>query len=129
MRLLPLLGSALVIKQSDSLPKNEHYLPNDTFYPFGWRSDHTKQIQFNAASITMSNDLNHSSSTSSKTSLGIGLVGFGTVGPGVWEILERNADLISNRSGVQLEIMSIAVRDINKARHGRGAYWWHDHRL
>jgi len=116
MRLLPLLGSDLMNKQSDSRPKNEHYLPNDTFYSFGWRSDHTKQIQFNAASTIMSNDLNHSSSTSPNTSLGIGLVGFGTVGPGVWEILERNADLISNRSGVQVEVMSIAVRDINKAR-------------
>jgi homoserine dehydrogenase len=48
--------------------------------------------------------------------LGIGLVGFGTVGTGVWETLQRNFDLISNRSGVQTEIMRIAVRDINKAR-------------
>lgn len=50
------------------------------------------------------------------TSLGIGLVGFGTVGTGVWETLERNFDLISNRSKVRVEIMRIAVRDINKAR-------------
>ena len=48
--------------------------------------------------------------------LGIGLVGFGTVGTGVWETLERNFDLISNRSGVRTEIMRIAVRDIEKAR-------------
>lgn len=48
--------------------------------------------------------------------LGIGLVGFGTVGTGVWETLQRNFDLISNRSGVQTEISRIAVRDINKAR-------------
>lgn len=48
--------------------------------------------------------------------LGIGLAGFGTVGTGVWETLERNFDLISNRSGVRTEIMRIAVRDINKAR-------------
>lgn len=48
--------------------------------------------------------------------LGIGLVGFGTVGTGVWETLERNFDLISNRSGVRTEIMRIAVRDMNKAR-------------
>jgi homoserine dehydrogenase len=48
--------------------------------------------------------------------IGIGLVGFGTVGTGVWETLERNFDLISNRSGVRTEIMRIAVRDMNKAR-------------
>lgn len=48
--------------------------------------------------------------------LGIGLAGFGTVGTGVWETLERNFDLISNRSGVRTEIMRIAVRDMNKAR-------------
>ncbi len=48
--------------------------------------------------------------------IGIGLVGFGTVGTGVWETLERNFDLISNRSGVRTEIMRIAVRDIHKTR-------------
>jgi len=48
--------------------------------------------------------------------LGIGLVGFGTVGSGVWETLQRNFNLISQRSGIQTEIMRIAVRDINKAR-------------
>ncbi|NWK57444.1 homoserine dehydrogenase [Verrucomicrobiaceae bacterium N1E253] len=48
--------------------------------------------------------------------LGIGLAGFGTVGTGVWETLERNFDLISNRTGVRTEMMRIAVRDINKSR-------------
>ncbi|MBT8038550.1 MAG: homoserine dehydrogenase [Verrucomicrobiae bacterium] len=48
--------------------------------------------------------------------LGIGLVGFGTVGTGVWETLNRNFKLISDRSSVQVEIMRIAVRDINKSR-------------
>ena len=48
--------------------------------------------------------------------LGIGLVGFGTVGTGVWETLQRNFDLISKRAGVETEIMRIAVRDISKAR-------------
>ena len=48
--------------------------------------------------------------------LGIGLAGFGTVGTGVWETLERNCDLISNRTGVQVEIKRIAVRDPSKAR-------------
>ena len=48
--------------------------------------------------------------------LGIGLAGFGTVGTGVWETFTRNAALISNRSGVEVEIMRIAVRDITKSR-------------
>ncbi len=51
-----------------------------------------------------------------KKKLGIGLVGFGTVGTGVWETLQRNFDLISNRADVRTEIMRIAVRDMNKAR-------------
>jgi len=55
------------------------------------------------------------SNESGKT-LGIGLVGFGTVGTGVWETLHRNFDLISKRSGVEVEITRIAVRDLNKAR-------------
>jgi len=49
-------------------------------------------------------------------SIGIGLVGFGTVGTGVWETLKQNFDLISQRSGVETEIVSIAVRDISKPR-------------
>ena len=51
-----------------------------------------------------------------KKSLGIGLAGFGTVGTGVWETLERNADLIFNRSDVKVDIVRIAVRDLNKVR-------------
>ena len=51
----------------------------------------------------------------SKT-LGIGLAGFGTVGTGVWETFHRNAELISSRSGVEVEIMRIAVRDMTKSR-------------
>lgn len=48
--------------------------------------------------------------------LGIGLAGFGTVGTGVWETLERNFDLIADRTDVRVEIKRIAVRDMNKAR-------------
>ena len=51
-----------------------------------------------------------------KKSLGIGLAGFGTVGTGVWETLERNAELIFNRSDVKVDIVRIAVRDLNKVR-------------
>lgn len=48
--------------------------------------------------------------------IGIGLVGFGTVGTGVWETLERNCNLISNRSGIEVTINRIAIKDLNKAR-------------
>jgi homoserine dehydrogenase len=50
--------------------------------------------------------------------LGIGLAGFGTVGSGVWNTLEKNRKLISDRTGmgVSLEISKILVRDLKKAR-------------
>ena len=52
------------------------------------------------------------------TSLGIGLAGFGTVGSGVWNALERNGDLITGRTGgdVSLAVSRILVRDPAKAR-------------
>ena len=50
------------------------------------------------------------------TKLGIGLAGFGTVGTGVWETFQKNAELIANRSGVEVDIVRIAVRDITKSR-------------
>ena len=56
-------------------------------------------------------------SVSCKT-LGVGLAGFGTVGSGVWNILARNGDLISERTQgtVKLEIRKVIVRDLNKFR-------------
>lgn len=44
----------------------------------------------------------------------IGLVGFGTVGSGVYEILDRHRALLARRVGAPIEIKKIAVR--NKAR-------------
>ena len=53
-----------------------------------------------------------------RSSLGIGLAGFGTVGSGVWNALERNGDLITGRTGgdVCLHVSRILVRDPAKAR-------------
>ncbi len=50
--------------------------------------------------------------------IGIGMAGFGTVGTGVWETLERNGQLISNRAkdSFFLSIKKAAVRDISKKR-------------
>lgn len=52
------------------------------------------------------------------SSLGIGLAGFGTVGSGVWNTLQRNSDLITRRTGggVSLHIAKILVRDLAKIR-------------
>ena len=51
-------------------------------------------------------------------SIGIGLVGFGTVGSGVWNTLQSNAALITDRTSgkVSLSVRRIAVRDISKPR-------------
>ena len=52
------------------------------------------------------------------TVTGVGLAGFGTVGAGVWKILQQNNELICSRSQgtVQMEIRKIAVRDLKKTR-------------
>jgi len=52
------------------------------------------------------------------SSLGIGLAGLGTVGSGVVLALERNAQLICDRTGgvVSLEVAKVLVRDLHKVR-------------
>jgi homoserine dehydrogenase len=52
------------------------------------------------------------------SSLGIGLAGLGTVGSGVVLALDRNADLIRDRTNgtVHLEVTRVLVRDLNKQR-------------
>ena len=46
----------------------------------------------------------------------IGLLGFGTVGTGVVQILHDNASLIAQRSGAVIQIKKILVRDLHKKR-------------
>ncbi|SKA88904.1 homoserine dehydrogenase [Caloramator quimbayensis] len=46
----------------------------------------------------------------------IGLLGFGTVGQGVWKILNSNMDEIISKCGYEIEIKKILVKDINKKR-------------
>ena len=48
--------------------------------------------------------------------IGIGLAGFGTVGAGVYENLERQRDLIAERSGYAFDVRRIVVRDPKKQR-------------
>jgi len=48
--------------------------------------------------------------------IGIGLLGFGNVGSGVVRTLLKNADLIAVRTGFQLLLKKIAVRDCQRER-------------
>ncbi len=48
--------------------------------------------------------------------LKIGLLGFGTVGQGVYELLEKNKSLIKEKTGLEWEIKKILVRDKEKRR-------------
>lgn len=52
----------------------------------------------------------------SKSTLHIGLAGFGNVGAGVYKNIEKNRDLLRERTGRELVITKIAVRDPSKAR-------------
>ncbi len=49
-------------------------------------------------------------------SLKIGLIGCGTVGTGVYQILTQNADLLEKRTRRKIEIVKIGVRDLKKVR-------------
>lgn len=49
-----------------------------------------------------------------KDKIGIGLIGLGTVGSGVVDILRRNGNLIKRRLGVPVEIVKIVERDPHK---------------
>ncbi|HMP73615.1 MAG TPA: homoserine dehydrogenase [Kiritimatiellia bacterium] len=48
--------------------------------------------------------------------IGLGLLGFGTVGAGVVEGLQRNGDLIADRAGVKLSLRKIADLDLDRDR-------------
>ncbi len=49
-------------------------------------------------------------------SIKIGLLGLGTVGSAVFEVLRRNQEEIQRRVGRHIEITGVAVRDVNRAR-------------
>jgi len=53
---------------------------------------------------------------STRRSIGIGLLGFGTVGAGVVEGLQRNGDLIAKRLGVNLSLRRVADLDLQRDR-------------
>ena len=51
-----------------------------------------------------------------KTEIGVGLIGFGTVGTGVARVLIENAELIQRRVGVPINLVRIADLDITRDR-------------
>ena len=54
--------------------------------------------------------------------LQVGIVGFGTVGKGVWDVLRRNEEEITRRAGRPIRITWVATRTLDRARSGtRGA--------
>jgi homoserine dehydrogenase len=50
----------------------------------------------------------------------VGLLGFGTVGRGTFDVLRRNQEEIRRRAGRGIEIAAVAVRDVKKARDAVG---------
>ncbi|MDF1823385.1 MAG: homoserine dehydrogenase [Verrucomicrobiales bacterium] len=52
----------------------------------------------------------------SAPSLKIGLAGFGNVGAGVYKNIEKNRHLLRERTGRDISVSRIAVKDLNKAR-------------
>jgi len=48
--------------------------------------------------------------------IGVGLIGWGTVGCGVIEVLRENADVIAGRLGVPLELRRVADLDLDRPR-------------
>ncbi len=46
----------------------------------------------------------------------IGLLGFGVVGQGVWQLLEMNEQEMLTHAGVQVEVLKILVSDVHKDR-------------
>lgn len=46
----------------------------------------------------------------------VGLIGFGTVGRGVYNLIRKNHDIIMNRTGISIEIKTICDLDIDKVK-------------
>lgn len=45
----------------------------------------------------------------------VGLLGLGTVGAGTYRVLQRNADVITAKTGVRIDVVMVAVRDLARA--------------
>ena len=49
--------------------------------------------------------------------IGIGIIGFGNVGQGIYNILKDKGEFISQRLGTSISIQKICVRSIEKYKH------------
>ena len=54
-----------------------------------------------------------------KNDIGIGLLGLGTVGSGVVEVLATRADSLAEQAGLSLILKKVLVRDVNKRRSAK----------
>ncbi|HSA60231.1 MAG TPA: homoserine dehydrogenase [bacterium] len=54
--------------------------------------------------------------TTTKREIGIGLIGLGTVGAGVWKLLQDNHDVLEQRTGVSIRVRKVCVSDLKKKR-------------
>ena len=57
----------------------------------------------------------HAANAPTLPALRVGMIGLGTVGTGVWQVLRRNQALIAARAGRRIEIVSVAVRKLPRA--------------
>lgn len=57
-----------------------------------------------------------------KDRINVGLLGFGTVGGGVIEVLRENAHEITQRIGAPLHVKTVLVRDLQKKRNSDGDF-------
>ena len=48
----------------------------------------------------------------------VGILGCGNVGTALVRLLDANADLITRRSGVRIEVVRVAVQNLTKERAG-----------
>ena len=48
----------------------------------------------------------------------VGLLGLGTVGGGVYKLLERQKEEMADKTGANVEIAGILVHNLNKKREG-----------
>lgn len=57
----------------------------------------------------------HAANAPTLPALRVGMIGLGTVGTGVWQVLRRNQALIAARAGRRIEIVAVAVRKLPRA--------------
>ena len=57
----------------------------------------------------------HAATAPTLPALRVGMIGLGTVGTGVWQVLRRNQALIAARAGRRIEVVAVAVRTLPRA--------------